>query len=359
MKKSKIVMHSLQLKFIAFFFFVVASSSILAFIVTLWLLPIDLTVLQNINEILLSQTKGTFHLYNALSMLFAVLIATVFVTIVARRILRPIRTLNAATKKVSQGDFSVVIPCDERFEDELTLLTHNFNQMAQELNKTNGLHQDFIQNVSHEFKTPIASIHGFANLLQQTPLTPQQQEYADIIQKEAKRLSQLASNVLLLSKLENQVIVPDCTWFSLDEQLRHVLVLLQQQWEAKSLEIDLQIDEIKIFANQELLFQVWLNLLDNAIKYSNPNSTIRIVSFVRKNNAVVAIQDFGIGMSEETQAHMFEQFYQADPSRSHAGNGLGLPLVRRIIELSKGAFEVNSILGVGTTITLSLPIQPQ
>jgi len=230
--------------------------------------------------------------------------------------------------------------------------------MTRELKGIEYLRKDFINSVSHEFKTPIASIQGFAKLLQKGNLSEEEkQEYTNIIVEETSRLSNLSSNILKLSKLENQEMIDRKAIFSLDEQIRRSILLLEHEWSKKNICFDIELDSVKFPGDEELLQQVWINLLGNAIKFSNDNSSITVRLHGSASFVKVKITDTGIGMSEEIQPRIFEKFYQGHKSHSYDGNGLGLPLVKRILDLCDGKIHVQSSLGKGSTFIVQLPLR--
>lgn len=281
-------------------------------------------------------------------------IGGVLVLIAVRQITKPVKRLTKAAQEVAKGNFDIQV--DYNSADEIGVLTRNFNQMVRELRNMEYLRKDFLSNVSHEFKTPIASIQGFANLLRDSTLPPERfNEYTEIIISESDRLSKLTSNVLKLSRLENLDIVSQKQEFSVDEQIRRVLLLLEQKWTEKEMELDLQMEPVRWVGNEEMLEQVWINLIGNAIKFSGPGGYLKIQLY-RKNFIVVAeIEDHGVGMDEDVQKRIFDKFYQGDPSHSKEGSGLGLAIVKRILELCKGEIACKSEPGVGTRFTIWLP----
>ncbi|SCY75632.1 sensor histidine kinase [Alkaliphilus peptidifermentans] len=289
------------------------------------------------------------------SILLYVLIGTLLIMLLAKRVVKPILKLTSATQEVAKGNFDIQVGNESK--DEIGQLTHNFNKMTRELKNIEYLRKDFITNVSHEFKTPIASIQGFAKLLQKGNLSEQEkEEYTNIIVEETSRLSNLSSNILKLSKLENQEIVDKKAVFSLDEQIRKCILLLEYEWSKKNIEFDLELDKVQYQGDEELLQQVWINLLSNAIKFSSKDSIIKISLKQTATITCIKITDYGIGMSEETILRIFEKFYQGDKAHSYEGNGLGLPLVKRIVDLNEGNVYVESRLNTGTTFTIELPL---
>ena len=271
------------------------------------------------------------------------------------RIARPVSQLTRAVQHVSKGDFSIQLPEDQ--DDEMGNLMRSFNRMTDALEKTSSRQKDFISSVSHEFRTPIASIKGYARLLKTEGLDEEKrQEYTDMIAQEADRLSRLSETLLRLSALEQQTDPASISTFRLDEQVRQVLLRMEPQWSAHDIEFDLDLQELTVESDAELLNQVWTNLIQNAIKFSPDESQIHVA--VRKNGeqAEFEVTDHGIGMSEETQRRIFDRFYQGDRSRSREGVGLGMSLVRRILNILNGEISIQSELNKGTTMIVRLPM---
>ncbi|WP_346847276.1 HAMP domain-containing sensor histidine kinase [uncultured Clostridium sp.] len=288
------------------------------------------------------------------SLIISTVIATIISGIASKRILRPIRTLSKATEEVAKGNFSVKIGIPKDYE--LSLLAKNFNKMVHELSSIETLRNDFVSNVSHEIKTPIASIQGFAKLIQDKNLDDDERsEFTDIIISESSRLSKLTSNILKLSKLENQEVITGKAEFALDEQIRCAILIMEPEWSEKGIDLDIDLDKVSIIGNEDLLQQVWLNIIGNAIKFTEKGGTIGIKLMDLKDKIVIKVSDNGVGMNEETQRHIFDKFYQGDKSHLSKGNGLGLSLVKRIIELCDGEIKVRSKLYYGTTFTIGLP----
>ncbi len=270
--------------------------------------------------------------------------------------LKPINDLVQAMRHVSQGDFSVRVDCED-VDGDMGRLVRSFNDMASELGGLELFRKDFINNFSHEFKTPIVSIRGFAKQLEREDLTEaQRREYLDIIVSESDRLANMSGNVLLLSKLENQTIVTDKTRYQLDEQLRKCILLLEKQWTQKDLELDIDLNEVEYFGNEEMMQHVWVNLLGNAIKFSPEGGVLGVTLTQTEGQAVVSVRDTGPGMDEATRHRVFEKFYQGDTAHAAEGNGLGLSLVKRIVDLCQGTVEVDSTPGQGSTFTVKLPL---
>ena len=271
--------------------------------------------------------------------------------------LKPINDLAEAMRQVSRGDFSVRVDAED-VSGDMGMLVDSFNSMAADLGGLELFRKDFINNFSHEFKTPIVSIKGFARQLERNDLTEQQRrEYLDIIISESDRLANMSGNVLLLSKLENQTIVTDKTLYRLDEQLRKSILLMEKQWTQKALELDLDLDELEFLGNEEMVQHIWVNLLNNAIKFSPPGGTLRVSLRREGGQAVACVKDQGEGMDEATCRRIFEKFYQGDTAHAAEGNGLGLSLVKRIVDLCGGSVEVESAPGQGAAFTVRLPLE--
>lgn len=274
----------------------------------------------------------------------------------AHNFFAPIRQLIQAQNAVAEGNFTIRLPEDARWQD-IRDMNLNFNRMVKDLNSMELLQSDFIQNVSHELKTPLASIQGYASLLSDSPLNREQRQYLERILESSRRLTTLTGNILLLSKLENQQITPERLVFSLDEQLRCCILSMESLWSEKDMELEVDLEEVSYFGVEDLLAQVWINLLSNAIKYTPAGGRITVGLLKIPDGVQVSVQDSGIGMSEEVQKHIFDKFYQGDKSRSSGGNGLGLALVRRILTLCGGEILVRSQAGTGTLIVVRLPVK--
>ncbi len=285
----------------------------------------------------------------------SVIIGTLTASIFGMLVLRPYRKLNDATQEIASGNFDVRI--ELKGPKEVAQLAENFNIMAKELGSIETLRDDFISNVSHEFKTPVASIKGFAKLLKKDTISKEnREEYLDVIIKESDRLAKLTGNVLLLAKLERQEITPAKNEYLLDEQLRQAILILEPEWKRKSIVISTNLENALFYGNEEMLIQVWINLIGNAIKFTPENGTITVSILKDSIGYSIEISDSGIGMNEDTINRMFDKFYQGDKSRSSEGNGLGLALVDRIVKMHEGKLTVTSSLGQGTTVHIVLPV---
>lgn len=274
---------------------------------------------------------------------------------IGRHFLKPVDAIIKSQKKVANGDFSAKVS-PPKGDTIITDLVNGFNTMTDELGSTEMFRNDFINNFSHEFKTPIVSIRGFAKQLSKGNLSEEQKnEYIDIIINESDRLASMSSNILLLTKFENQQMVTDKTEFFLDEQIRKIILLTEKQWTKKNIEFDLELNEIKYYTNEEMISHIWLNILNNAIKFTPENGTISVKCFRDDSDIIVKISDTGIGMDEATQKRIFDKFYQGDASHTGIGNGLGLPLAKRVVTLCGGKISVKSETGKGTTFIVRLP----
>lgn len=267
----------------------------------------------------------------------------------------PMMKLGDAMRKVAGGDFSVRLECTSRMHD-VREVYGSFNTMVKELGNTETLQTDFVSNVSHEFKTPINAIEGYASLLQDNQLTDEQKNvYIDKIIFNTCRLSDLVGNILLLSKVNNQTISPKTSTFRLDEQVRQSILALESKWENKEIEFDIDLDEIEYTGFENLLSHVWLNLIDNAVKFSPQNGQIRIRLKQLDGSVTFSIWDNGLPIPEADIDRIFNKFYQGDNSHAAEGNGLGLALVRKIVAAAHGTINVSSSEDAGTEFVVALP----
>ena len=347
---------NLQRKLILSILAIIAIASFLAVSFITNILPSSSEVFASIEESVRMDLLRVFRLYNFLTVIFAFILSTVFIIFIINKTLKPIRDLTEGTNKVAQGDFNVVLPVDNYRSDELANLMNSFNKMARELSLITMLNNDFINNVSHEFKTPISSIQGFTTVLLGTNLTDEQKEYAEIIAYESARLTKLTTNILKLTKLENQAIITDKEDFYIDEQIRHSYVLMQHELANKNIEIEFDLTQIKYNGNPELVQQIWNNILGNAVKFTKENGQISISCCKNNNEAIITVKDNGIGMDKVTTRNIFDKFYQGDKSHWEQGNGLGLSIVNRILELCNGTIDIKSELGKGSEFIIMLPI---
>lgn len=273
---------------------------------------------------------------------------------VNRALLAPIRNLGRAMNKVASGDYNVQVEQTSRFGD-IEDIYQNFNLMTKELASTEILKTDFISNVSHEIKTPITAVEGYAMLLQgEEGLSEEHSEYVDKILANTQRLSELVNNTLLLSKIDNQSIETKQEVFSLDEQIRQSILLLELKWTEKDIEIDVDMQSVRYSGNKGLMMHVWNNLIGNAIKFTPRGSTVKIRLGETAKEIIFTVDDEGSGIDESAQKHIFDKFYQGDSSHKQEGNGLGLALAKRIVTMAGGIISVQN-LPLGCRFTVVLP----
>lgn len=273
--------------------------------------------------------------------------------------LKPINEIINKMNRLAAGDFKTRLHFKHgaSLHPAIKEFTDSFNTMAGELENTEMLRNDFINNFSHEFKTPIVSIMGFANLLEVGNLTEEQRvQYARAIREESMRLSSMANNVLNLTKVENQTILTDISKFNLSEQIRSSVLLLEEKWVKKNIELQLDFDEYEIEANEELLKQVWINLIDNAIKFVEPAGTVALEVIDLEASICIKISNTGNEIPPQKRERIFNKFYQADESHATQGNGIGLAIVKRIVDLHNGNVGVGYEKG-STVFTVILPKQ--
>ena len=271
--------------------------------------------------------------------------------------LRPVSNLILQMNRLASGDFQARLKFGRLLTSHPAFaeLTDSFNKMAEELGNTEMLRNDFINNFSHEFKTPIVSVAGFAKVLKRGGLTPEQQaEYLNIIEAESLRLSYMATNVLNLTRIENQSILTNVSRFNLSEQIRSCILLLEHKWAPKELEWKLDFGEHEICGNEELLKQVWINLIDNAVKFSAHGDIVEIRLAQKEQEIRVSVINSGPEIPAEAREKIFNKFYQADESHSSEGNGVGLAIVKRVAQLHGGRALVRSQGGI-TEFTVELP----
>lgn len=275
---------------------------------------------------------------------------------ISRKIVNPIKKITDATKKVASGDFTIEL--ETKRDDEIGELTHNFNKMVKELNSIECLQKDFINNVSHEIKTPISSIQGFTKLLEADDLSKEERkEYAEIIKEESDRLLYLSTNILKLAKLENQERIMNKTKFNIAEQIRRTISVLEPKWKEKNIKFNVSLKEQEFWGEKDLMYQVWMNIIENSIKFSKQDGQIDVKMKTNQDSIIVEIKDYGIGMEEEEAKKIFDRFYQVDKSHTKPGAGLGMTIAKRIVELSGGKIEVTSKLNESTTFIVTLPIK--
>ncbi|MBQ8814398.1 MAG: HAMP domain-containing histidine kinase [Lachnospiraceae bacterium] len=271
---------------------------------------------------------------------------------------RPVKRITDAAEKIMQGDFSTRIKPFKSAGgmDGFNAIIDCFNRMTEELSSTETLRTDFIANVSHELKTPLAVIQNYGTMLQKPGLSEEQRlEYAKSITDASRRLASLVTNILKLNKLENQQIFPSVAEYDLGEQLCECLLQFEHEWEKRNIDIETEIAEnVTVNADTELLSLVWNNLLSNAFKFTGDGGKVALTLTADENYAIVKVSDTGCGIKPEVGAHIFEKFYQGDTSHSTRGNGLGLALVKRVVDIMRGEISVESVYGSGSTFTVKI-----
>lgn len=307
------------------------------------------TEIASINDVYL---RAEFQFLGTLVIVLFLLI--VIFAIIYRRRKRELITLSENIRKVANGDFSTRIIYNPH--DSMAHVYRDFNKMSAELESVQVLRKDFINNYSHEFKTPIASINGFASLLIDKELPREDQcTYLRIIQEESERLSNLTSNTILLSKLSSQKIVSDTERYNLGEQLRQCAIILSHEWLKKQQTFSGEFPSIEYVGNRELMQHLWINLISNAVKYTPEGGEISVELSRQEQQISVTVADTGTGMDEKTLSHLFDPYYQGDRSHSNQGLGLGLSIAKQIVELCNGSIEVKSTVGEESQFIVFLP----
>lgn len=300
-----------------------------------------------------SNTKLLFsgiHTVLAVFFLTIAVISIFGVLILARQLTRPLAQLTEATKQLAKEDYSYALDIER--QDEIGQLASSFNAMQLQLQHNDLARKAFISNVSHDFQSPLMNIQGYARLLQTEDLKPEYSKYVSIIDQEAKRLSSLTRQLLLLTSLDQPSYPLKKIYYRLDEQLKEVILKYYWSLEEHNLDLSYQLNPVTIYADKELLTNVWENLLSNAIKYNRPNGNIDVSLTVENSSITVQVKDTGIGIDEKDIQHLFDRFYRVDKARKRDGTGLGLSIVQQIIHLHDGDISVKSKVNTGTTFTI-------
>lgn len=283
------------------------------------------------------------------------LVGTILSFFIGKILLKPVKKLQLKMNEVANGNFDVFIEENNIF-DEVEDMYHYFNMMVKELRSTETIQSDFISNVSHEFKTPLTAIEGYATLLNDSNITEEEKNlYVEKILFNLRRMNELVNNVLLLSKVDNQSIERNATKYLLDEQIRQSILYMEPKWSNKNIEFEINLEKTDFYGNESLMFHVWNNLLSNAIKFSPDGGSIRINLSRNKKHIVYVIENDGPNISETEIEHLFNKFYQGDTSHKMEGYGLGLALVQKILDISNGYIEVDNLYPVGCRFTVYLP----
>ena len=295
------------------------------------------------------------YVYTLVSLASTCILLTAGAAIIyGKKIIEPITRISELSERVAHGDFNATLDAKSAIK-ELQTVIDSFNSMVKELAVNDSLSNDFVANVSHELKTPIAAIEGYATMLQDDTQTEEEKnEYIEKILFNTRRLAELTGNILLLSKLENQTIVTDKKSFSLDEQIRQAILSLEHKWTDKELNLDIDLEEITYYGPEALLPTVWSNLIGNAIKFSPHGGLLGVSLKTDDVDILFSVSDEGPGMSDDVADHIFDKFYQGDKSHKSEGNGLGLTLVKRIITLCGGDVSVSSAPGKGASFYVRL-----
>jgi len=286
--------------------------------------------------------------------IFSLTVALFATRFLSKLFFDPLKEIRKGMKQVAEGNFDIHIETTTS-SSEIQEMFDGFNMMTRELRATEILQSSFVSNVSHEFRTPINAIEGYTTLLQSTENIDEiENEYIEKILYNTKRLSSLVSNILLLSRIENQTIQTHQERYALDEQIRESILSLESEWEKKNIEFDVELDAVEYHGNESMMYHVWTNLIGNAIKFSPQGGLIRIILRSVNDSIVFTVEDSGPGLSEETQKHLFDKFYQEDSSHKQEGNGLGLALVKRILTLVQGEVAAENIPEGGCRFTVTL-----
>lgn len=290
------------------------------------------------------------------TVLISFIVGTAITVYLSKIVIRPLSELKTLTAEVARGNFEVKIKTDDIPKNEFGEFFEDFNTMVTELKKNEMLKSDFISNVSHEFKTPLSIIQGYATLLQDENISEEDRvKYSQTIFEATEKLTILVNDILKISKIDNRKVTIETSTYQLDEQIRECILSFEELWSDKEIDLNIEMEEITINADKNLLSNVWNNLINNAIKFSNPGGKIDINLTSKDENVIFKIKDYGCGIKQEDIPYIFDKFYQADKSHASKGNGLGLSLAKKIIELSSGSIEVKSTISEGSEFIVTIP----
>ena len=329
--------------------------SLLVLILVLVFAALALGIYTLVEQLVRLESQDYTLLWSILILVVSAILGVVLAILIFQRYLEPLARLMQATQAVAAGDYSVRVEIRGARGDVAEYI-RSFNKMDEELGSVEMLRSDFVNTFSHEFKTPLISIRGFAKLLQTRNLTEEQrQTYTDTIVREAERLTAMSTHILELTQYENTEIVSGKTSYSLDEQLRRCIHLQERSWLQKGLTVEGELEPVEFYGNEELVEHIWSNLISNAIRFTPAGGQITVLLRRGAGEVTVTVSDTGIGMDAETQRHIFDKFYRADQLSEVRGNGLGLAIVRRAVELCGGSVQVYSKVGCGATFIVTLP----
>lgn len=350
-KKGQLKKHrALALTVLCYMFFVVLVTVVISFALIMILLSMGVIASTDTSR---GDILHVVRFMSVVNLLTGICVTAFTNKILLRYINRVINAMN----RLAEGDFKIRLDFGKPLMNHPTFaeISNSFNRMAEELDKTEMLRSDFSNNFAHEFKTPIVSITGFAKLLKRGNLSEEQKmEYLNVIEDESMRLSSIITNLLNMTKVENQTILTNVVSFNLSEQIRNCVLLLEPKWTCKNIELDVDFKEYTICANEELLRMVWINLIDNAIKFSPDYGMVKVSVKEQEDMLSVAVLNLGSEIPENKIERIWSKFYQADESHSSEGNGIGLALVKRVVELHKGSISVKSEHNT-TVFTVVLP----
>lgn len=327
----------------------------LVFAILIILLLLMLTVVFKIEFF-----ESNLHLSNTFLIVVCCMVSLLIVSqgitiFLSKRITKPVNEITQVINNVAQGNFNVEIDAT-KYKGEIKVMGEDLNKMIRELRSMEVMNEDFISNVSHEFKAPLTAIQGYVTLLSNPAISSRQKdEYFELMTQSTRQLSDLVENVLKLSRLDSKNIVQQSEKFRLDEQLRRTIIMYEKQWSEKNLELELELPRCEYIGNEKLLNQIWINLIGNAVKFTNDGGKIGISIDDSKAEVIeVTVSDTGEGMTQEVQRHIFERFYQGDTSRKSQGNGVGLAIVKKIADLTDCKISVESEPGKGSSFTVTL-----
>ncbi|PEY41236.1 sensor histidine kinase [Bacillus cereus] len=301
---------------------------------------------------------GELRIFYAVLLGVIIVISLICIAVATRFIVRPIQRFTHATKEIANGKYDLALP--ENRKDELGTLATSFRKMTKKLQNVDRMRQEFVSNVSHEFQSPLSSIQGFSKTLQTNDLTVvEQKHYLEIIESESRRMSSLCKQLLILASLDKEDLTLLKQPFNLGKQIRDIIFMLEWEWRIKDLAVEMDVPNMQIYGDENLLYQVWTNLFINSIKFTESAGTISFEAEELETEWRISITDMGIGIPENAVKKIFDRFHKVDTARNRKvnGSGLGLSIVKKVVDLHEGAITVDSDLGKGTTFSIYLPKQ--